>query len=230
MNKECCYVEKHHIIPKSEGGDNSSDNLVNLTAREHYIAHLLLYKIYKDNKMLYALWQMTHCTDNENRCYGVNSRLYETLRKKFSEAHRQNMSGEKNPRYGTHHSEETKRLLSASKLGNTYCLGRKLSKDTKRKIGEKSKGRHFKMPDWYVEKLRQRMIGNKVWLGKKHSEDTKRKMSEAHKGKKIKPLSEEHKRKLSEALKGKPKSAETKLKMSEARKEYWANKKKQVKM
>ena len=28
------YVEKHHIIPKSEGGTNDKDNLVNLTARE----------------------------------------------------------------------------------------------------------------------------------------------------------------------------------------------------
>lgn len=54
------FVEKHHIIPKSEGGDNSSDNLVNLTAREHYIAHLLLYKIYKDKKMWCALNMLAH--------------------------------------------------------------------------------------------------------------------------------------------------------------------------
>ena len=29
------YYEKHHIIPKSMGGDNNSNNLVFLTAREH---------------------------------------------------------------------------------------------------------------------------------------------------------------------------------------------------
>ena len=50
-----CYCERHHIIPKSEGGSNKKSNLVNLTAREHYIAHLLLAKIYDDYKMWNAL-------------------------------------------------------------------------------------------------------------------------------------------------------------------------------
>ena len=51
ITKNDCYCETHHIIPKSEGGSNDKSNLVNLTAREHYIAHLLLWKIYKDYKM-----------------------------------------------------------------------------------------------------------------------------------------------------------------------------------
>lgn len=42
------YFETHHKVPKSIGGTNDRNNLVNLTAREHYIAHLLLVKIYKD--------------------------------------------------------------------------------------------------------------------------------------------------------------------------------------
>lgn len=36
------YTETHHIIPKCLGGSNYSSNLVKLTAREHYICHLLL--------------------------------------------------------------------------------------------------------------------------------------------------------------------------------------------
>ena len=36
------YTEKHHIIPKSLGGNNTKDNLVALTAREHFVCHLLL--------------------------------------------------------------------------------------------------------------------------------------------------------------------------------------------
>lgn len=44
------YIEKHHIIPKSMGGSNSKDNLVKLTAREHYIIHWLLYKIYRSSR------------------------------------------------------------------------------------------------------------------------------------------------------------------------------------
>jgi len=39
------YTEKHHIIPKSLGGSDLKDNLVRLTAREHFICHLLLTKI-----------------------------------------------------------------------------------------------------------------------------------------------------------------------------------------
>lgn len=35
------YVEKHHIIPKSLGGKDTADNLVKLTAREHFICHWL---------------------------------------------------------------------------------------------------------------------------------------------------------------------------------------------
>ena len=40
------YFESHHITPRSLGGDNSSTNLVALTAREHYLAHALLFKHY----------------------------------------------------------------------------------------------------------------------------------------------------------------------------------------
>lgn len=32
------YFEKHHIIPKFDNGSNDKDNLVRLTAREHFIA------------------------------------------------------------------------------------------------------------------------------------------------------------------------------------------------
>lgn len=39
------YYEKHHIIPKSFGG-NKENNLVKLTAREHFICHWLLVKMY----------------------------------------------------------------------------------------------------------------------------------------------------------------------------------------
>ena len=30
------YSERHHIIPKSLGGNNSKDNIVRLTARQHF--------------------------------------------------------------------------------------------------------------------------------------------------------------------------------------------------
>ena len=33
------YTENHHIIPKCLGGSNLEENLVNLTAREHFVCH-----------------------------------------------------------------------------------------------------------------------------------------------------------------------------------------------
>ena len=44
LDKSKCYCEKHHIIPKSLGGLNAKENLVNLTPREHVIAHRFLEK------------------------------------------------------------------------------------------------------------------------------------------------------------------------------------------
>ena len=39
------YTENHHIIPRSLNGTNTSENLVRLTAREHFVCHLLLTKM-----------------------------------------------------------------------------------------------------------------------------------------------------------------------------------------
>ena len=67
------YTEKHHVTPKSLGGDNSKENLVKLTAREHFICHWLLTKMLigkSKYKMLYALRLL-------NGNYKQNSRVYE---------------------------------------------------------------------------------------------------------------------------------------------------------
>jgi hypothetical protein len=53
------YAERHHIVPKCMSGSNNRENLVELTAREHFIAHKLLCEIYpENNKLRYALWAM----------------------------------------------------------------------------------------------------------------------------------------------------------------------------
>ena len=78
ITKDDCYCEKHHIIPKSEGGTNDPDNLVNLTAREHYIAHLLLAKIYDDYKMWCALHRLIH--GNKKHYTRITSRMYDKIK------------------------------------------------------------------------------------------------------------------------------------------------------
>lgn len=76
------YGEVHHIIPKSEGGTNDKDNLVRLSAREHFIAHLLLAKIYNDFKMWCAIKRLVH--GNKKHYTRVNSRTYSLIKKRYS--------------------------------------------------------------------------------------------------------------------------------------------------
>lgn len=81
------YYELHHIIPRSFGGSDKANNLVLLTAREHFIAHWILVKRYEKgsverNKMLFALWRM-QSNPMENERYR-NSRTYEKLRIEFA--------------------------------------------------------------------------------------------------------------------------------------------------
>ena len=71
--------ELHHITPKSLGGDNTQDNLVNLTAKEHWVAHRLLHKIHTGkakDKMATALVMMSG-----TKTYRVPSRFYEQIAK-----------------------------------------------------------------------------------------------------------------------------------------------------
>jgi hypothetical protein len=48
-------TERHHILPRSMGGTDDWDNLVRLTPREHYLAHLLLYRMGNHNQIFGAM-------------------------------------------------------------------------------------------------------------------------------------------------------------------------------
>lgn len=81
------YYESHHITPKSLGGSDYNSNLVLLTAKEHYLAHLLLYRHYKQiggealKKMAFALVSMAaYNNTNIQREEITSSRTYATIR------------------------------------------------------------------------------------------------------------------------------------------------------
>jgi hypothetical protein len=81
------YCESHHIIPKSMGGDDSPENIVSLTAREHFLCHLLLTKMTAGadkSKMSQAAWMMASCVGKDQQRYKVNNRLYEKLKHEMS--------------------------------------------------------------------------------------------------------------------------------------------------
>ena len=99
------YTEKHHIIPKSLGGDDSSYNLVRLTAREHYICHLLLVKIHKNNKpnfykMVLAANMMCAKYHTQSRDYNINSTIYEKLKLTLASQMSKHCTGEGNSQWG----------------------------------------------------------------------------------------------------------------------------------
>jgi hypothetical protein len=69
------YYERHHVLPKSMGGSDEENNLVYLSARCHYLAHYLLFKIHRNQQTSCAFWYMSI----SNR-YKINSISYQVAR------------------------------------------------------------------------------------------------------------------------------------------------------
>jgi hypothetical protein len=192
LRKSVGYTEKHHIIPQSIGGENSKDNLVNLSAREHFICHWLLTKCVAINveKMNYALWLMMNIKNKHQTLrYKVNSHTYQRLKENlatiFSKQHK-----------GRVMSEETKK---------------KISETRKKKIAEGS----LKVNE---NKEKYKIIAQKK-TGKKLSDETKNKIGNGNKGK---VRSDEHKKFLSNLYKGTTRSNDIKKKISDSMKEQYA--------
>lgn len=91
------YTELHHIVPQSMGGNNDKENLVELSAREHFICHWLLVKMTegKDrSKMLYALNGMKAENRYQQRYNTkITARVYEIYRIEHAENHSKTMKG-----------------------------------------------------------------------------------------------------------------------------------------
>jgi hypothetical protein len=127
------YVERHHIIMKSMGGSNDPSNLVVLTGREHWIAHLLLYKIYKNSQTVHACHMMAMRCEERDISYIKNSRLYEEVRKHHarltSKRNSHLMKGMANSQYGTRwicnlESQENKKISKEDNIPQGWVLGR----------------------------------------------------------------------------------------------------------
>ena len=100
------YTEKHHIIPRSLGGSDSADNLVRLTAREHFLCHWLLVKMYKENKtsyykMLKAFNMMCNAFNDTQERYRSSSRIFSKYREDMKKVMSALQIGENNSQSGT---------------------------------------------------------------------------------------------------------------------------------
>ncbi len=167
------YSEVHHIIPRCLGGKDNKSNLITLSTKEHYIAHLLLVKIFetRSNKNMYfkLLWAVNMMTQGNSERKELKSRLYANSKGLYK------------------HSEETKEKM------RTAHLGRVLSKETRDKISNTRKER-LKSGD--IKPLKGK--GNGMY-GKKLSQKAKKMISKAHKGRKD---SDETRKRKSIALSG----------------------------
>ena len=135
-----CYTERHHVIPRCMGGSDEKDNLVRLTPEEHYLAHLLLVKIYPlENKLVLAARYMTVDKDNKRS----NNKMYGWLRRKFIEIPRpcaeetkEKISRVKKSKKMKHTEESKEKMRQAS-------LSQKTTDEKRRKCsiaGKKAKG------------------------------------------------------------------------------------------
>ena len=134
--------ERHHIVPKSLGGSNKKENIVKLTYREHFIAHLLLCKIYKPKggmdyaRMLFAFNRMRSGRDGSQV---KNSRMFEYFREDYTKALgeviSQYQSGEGNSQYGSswyYHPELkiNKKFKFGDEIPEGFVKGYKITRHT----------------------------------------------------------------------------------------------------
>lgn len=80
------YYENHHIVPRCLGGSDKKENRVLLTAKEHYIAHRLLCKIYPNSEGLrHAFWILMNAKGKDQVRYVTSARIYENFRLEYAE-------------------------------------------------------------------------------------------------------------------------------------------------
>lgn len=155
------YYEKHHIIPKSLGGNNLKENLVKLTAREHFICHLLLTKMTigkERGKMIFAFRMLNANNRFQFREKISNSRFYEKLKHDYSvemsKIHSNKTPWNKGKTQTKEHNEKISKSLK----------GLKRTEEQNKRNSESKKGR------------------KPSFLNRKHTEETKKKLAEYSKG------------------------------------------------
>ena len=153
------YKERHHIIPRCLGGTDTIDNIVLLTAKEHFIVHKLLCKIYPDEDKLFFAYRMMavmkHSKDNE-RNYYVSAQEFEEIRILANEKIGNSARGRKMP---PRPPEIIAKVVTTRKL-NGYSH----SAETRNKISKKNKGRKFS--DTHRKNLSTALLKNPNVTGK----------------------------------------------------------------
>lgn len=148
------YTETHHIYPKSIFGNNKE--VVILSPKEHFIAHLLLYKAYKKeygkhdkltSKMFWAIVCMSKMRNEyTSERYKIPSRLYENLRKNLPP-----ISEEKRAKHIKHNREFWSKKENRQQQSETRKEYYRTNPDAKIEVGVFFK-EFYDTPEW-KEKL-----------------------------------------------------------------------------
>jgi len=150
------YVERHHIVPRSLGGTNEKSNLVDLTAREHLVAHMLLPR-FVENKA--PMWNAVYMMMN-TQGRKLTGKLYEQARIEYRGICK---SRKRSPETcakmsaalkGRKSSPETCAKMSAARKG------KKRSPETCAKISAAKKGR--KRSPEFCAKVAAALKGKKI--------------------------------------------------------------------
>jgi len=178
------YTESHHIIPRSLGGGDEADNLVNLTAREHFVCHWLLVKMtagQDHHKMLNALRMMRAEKQGQQRYNTkITARVYENIKQEYAKLQSESLKGKGNGFYGKTHTPEAREKIRQKNLGN------KLTPEQHARLVANTTGKK-KPPitDEHRAKLSAAQSGkNNPRYGVEVSEETRAKISEKAKGRK----------------------------------------------
>lgn len=170
------YCELHHVIPKALGGSNDISNLVYLTAKQHFICHLLLPKMCNSidhkQKMVYALWCMINGNGHGVSRHIPSARAYEKIKAQLSSIKSQNMLGDKNHFFGKKHSDESKKKMSDNNAAKREDVKEKLR-------GPRPDYKPHNHYNGWDEETKKKI--SESLTGKKHSESTKKKMSDYRK-------------------------------------------------
>jgi hypothetical protein len=163
------YTEKHHIIPRSMGGNNKRTNLVVLTAREHFICHYLLIKftISTSKSSMYHAFNKMKPNKSLNLRY-FNSRLFASIKEDYakiiSKLHKGKIVSKEtrqklaNRKIGTKHSEESKEKMSKSQKGKSF------SEETREKISKARKGKPSHRKGTKLSLEDKSKIPKRIWM------------------------------------------------------------------
>ena len=183
------YFENHHVIPKCLNGNNKKENLVLLTAREHFVCHKLLTYIFKGNrKIAYAFHLMTFMN---KRKYRITSRDYAYARELLILIP---ISEETKEKRRKPRSEETKEKIRKTLTGIKLTQERIYNI----KINTKIAMQRSEVKQKIKENRPDRTGDKNPFFEKQHSQESRKKMSKNHTGK---HHSEKTKQKIKESLK-----------------------------